>query len=340
MILESHTLVEAQEEAVDFLVVGDACELAEMAEAMLTECHNLTVALARFEYAALTEEVEEGKTEGEAKEGRLAKIYAGGKEMVMKAAATVKKYFLMLVEWIKKTALSLIEKVFGPRADWLKRNTAALEAVSDADLKAHGKVSIGENVEKNQFGAIGSEIVTLSKGLVDDADKVKASEKEGFYASVKNKIAAFTKSRDENKSSAAALEELFIGKPKEIDLSKTLVGVMIKVAHETAANVDRIKGCGDIAAAAAKHAEGLARINNDQLSAANNHARLDALKHVGPKISSLVSAGISVNSKGNGQAMSVLAKALAAAKKPEVKEEAKPEAKQESADLLSAFMVA
>lgn len=309
--------------------IGDTSELAEMATDMLTEVHNFTVALARLEHRCLNEEAITEESKG--------KMLAGAKEWVKSTAGKVAAFFQKLWAWIKEHAVAIFEKVFGPRADWMKRdeNKKALSSVTEEQLKAAGKVEIGANLQKNLFGELAEGAQAAAAHLVKLAVSVIAPEKAGFIEKVTEAINKFTKSRSADKSDAAAAAEFYVGAEEEVELSKGLVFKMERVVETTIDNIRALKGIEMIVKGAATTAAGRATQGGDD--SADSKAKIDALMHIGPKISAIVSTFSAINAKGNAQAMAVLVRAAAAARKGE-----KPaaEGRHESASLLAEFMPA
>lgn len=302
---------------------GDPCELQEYVTDMLTECHNLVVALARFEHFTLTDGA---LTE----ESKLQNTAAAAKEGLEKMGQKVKEFFTKLIEWLKNAALYMYNRVIGPRAEWLKKHEAALNAATDEDLKKIN-VKLGEHVAAKRFTAMGSDLEKVVANLVQaaSANASGVDETEGWRAKIDDLIAKYVGSRQGAGSLASIYKSAQVGPEKDFQLSKALVAHLIQVADDTQKNVEVLK------ALQTKLGE-LVSVHVKTTDAASGKVEVDRRMYIGPKVSALVSAFTSANAVVNAQAMAALARAASAGRKaakpePEAKPEDKPEAKAEAA---------
>jgi len=306
---------ENEELSSDF--IGDPCELQEMATDLLAECHNVVVALARFEHHTLTE----AETPEEEKKQSMV---AAAKEGIGKMVERIKAFFAKLVNWVKNAVLHLYNRIVGPRVEWLKKHEAELNAATENNLKAI-KVKLGEHVAGGKnYGQMGKDLKKIVKNLIAAAKaNATAAENDGWRGKIDEMIAQHIGSRKGAGSLASSYKDDQIGPEKEFELSRALVQRLRTVAEDTAKNsVETLK---------AVRADLEAMKNVTASVNVEGKGTVDRVLHVGPKISALIGAFVSANSVINAQAMTALARAAAAGRKTSV---------SESTDLLARFMPA
>ncbi len=332
MILESFTPAEGDVDNVELTAsdayIGDASELSELTSQSISEMHNLTIALARVEHKCLVEN-DESLLEG-----------AVG-EFFKKAAETIKEWWNKFVSYIG-SLWTRLKDVFVKREDWLKRNASVIGGVGEDKLKGV-KVSIGDKLADTNFAGIAGEAINAAKTSVEVGKFVsKGVDPRTALEKGKDSLLGFMKARDIKKSVAANLHAEFIGESKETELSKGLVGKLLKVAQDTFKAIDQLKGAKLVADAAVKEAAGLAQVNSEDAKEVTN-ARVAYLRGIGPDVQALIAGFASVVGAANGQAMPVLVKVAALAGKKEDKpaaadDKGAPSAKGETTDILAAYM--
>ena len=329
MILENFApaaaaIVEEGELQASDLFVGDASEFAELTNASISEMHNLTIALARVEHKCLVESNQE-------------LMEAGIKEFFAKAVETIKKWWNSFIAWLGSMWTKL-KDVFVKREDWLKRNASVISGVADEKLKGV-KVSIGEKVAETNFAGVAGEAIKSARSAVQVATHVNkdaVKDTRGAIEKGKEALLGMLKTRDLKKSVAKNIHDEMIGESKEVELSKSLVGKLLKVAQDTFKVVDQMKGAKVVADAAIKEAEGLARAGEGERDVVN--AQVSYLRSICPDIQAVITGLTSAVSTANSQVMPVLVKVAGLAGKTEEKKEEKPEVKKEETDVLAQFM--
>jgi hypothetical protein len=307
--------------------IGDVSELSELTTQSLGEMHNLTIALARVEHKCL---VENDQTLMEGAVGEFFK----------KAADTIKAWWNKFVAWLGSLWTKL-KDVFVKREDWLKRNAAAISAVTDEQLK-DVKVKVGANVGSTDFAGVTAKAIAEAKdavGLASHLSKDAAADTRSFVEKAKQKMLSMLKGADGKKSVAKEIHDALIGESGEVQLTKSGVATFLKVAQDTFKAMDQMKGAKMVADAAVKEAEGMAKANGGEKEVVN--ARISYLREIGPQVQALISGFSSAISTANGQVMPVLVKVAGlGGKKEEKKDEKKDEKEPVNAatDVLAAFM--
>lgn len=308
------------------LYVGDASELAEMAADSLSEMHNLTIALARFEHKCITESVSPEM------------LNEGVKEFFKSTGAFITKYWNKFVAWLGAW-FSKIKDLFVKRQEWLGRNKAAILAKSDEQLKAI-KVKLGANVANGGFSGAVKESINEANGVINMVASFDGAQQAtaGFIEKAKERLKKMFGGKAEA-STASAVHDRLIGAEDEVELSKSMVGKLMASAEDSFKAIALMPAAKGVADSAIKWATALEGTAGGDQEAAN--ARVAAMKAVGPQVQSLFAGLSAAVNAGNSQAMGALVKAAgvkdpkAAAAKPA--EAAKPAAQTESG-LLSAFM--
>jgi hypothetical protein len=327
MILENYNpaAIASEElvESADF--AGDTGEFAELTVAGLSEMHNLTIALARFEHKALTEGTDESKTLIEAAVG----------EFFAKAAETVKKWWASFIAWLG-SMWTRMKDAFVKREEWLGRNKSAISGATAEQLKDI-KASIGSEVLNTNFADVASKAINEAKAVIAAAGKTTAAEGKSFKERAQEAITKHLAKRDAKNSIGKNVHDSLIGESKEVEVNSGLVGKLISTAEATFKAVGQIGGAKMVADAAVKEAEGLAHVTGGDKADIN--ARISALRDVGHLVQATISAHASAISTANGQVMPVLVRIAGAAGKKEKEPKAAPAAAtNESGSLLDAYL--
>ena len=320
MILENVNNITDLPASPDYL--GEGFELADIQLDAMTEMHNLTIALARVEHKCLVEGTDESKTFHEGAIGEFFK----------RQAETIKTWWQKFVAWLG-SLVTRLKDAFVKREEWLNRNKAVLNGLTDEQLKDI-KVSIGTEVA-------GADFIGALKGGISEAEKLinTATTMDGVQADkskteqLKGAISSFFGGKATD-SVAAAINGKLVGDSKEVDLNKALVGKLVASAEKSYKAILILPSAKAVADAAVKSAaglEGMTAANDGKEKAA---ARVAAMNAVAPKVQQMFAALASAIGAANGQAMSALVKAASKAGK----KEEKPAAKQEESSILAAFM--
>ena len=316
MILENVNNITDLPASPDYL--GEGFELADIQLDAMTEMHNLTIALARVEHKCLVEGTDESKTFHEGAIGEFFK----------RQAENIRTWWQRFVAWLG-SLVTRLKDAFVKREEWLNRNKAVLNGLTDEQLK-DTKVSIGTEVAVADFiGAL--------KGGISEAEKLinVATTIDGVQADkskieqLKGAISSFFGGKATD-SVAAAINGKLVGDSKEVDLNKALVGKLVASAEKSYKAILILPSAKAVADAAVKSAaglEGMTAANDGKEKAA---ARVAAMNAVAPKVQQMFAALASAIGTANGQAMSALVKAASKA--------GKPAAKQEESSILTAFM--
>ena len=299
---------------------GDAGELVEMTANALTESHNLTIALARFEHKCIVENTMYGNGDN-LMEGAVSEFFA-------RAAKTIKEWWNKFVKWLGSMWTS-VKDIFVKREDWLSRNKNAIEAKTDAELKSL-TVKVG-----NVVAGMSANYISIVTGTIDDcktavsaaesADIRDSQSGASFLSKLKDKI---SRNRGEKAEFGKIFKEDMIGNDETtLTLSSTLVKKAVAKALETFKALDSLKGAKMVADAALKTAEGLARMDSGEHKMVAERVKL--INGVSPSIQAAFAQLSSALNTANSQFMSICVKA-ASAKKIEVQ--------NNSGDLLGAFM--
>ena len=306
--------------------LGEGFELADIQLDAMTEMHNLTIALARVEHKCLVEGTDEGKTFHEGAIGEFFK----------RQAENIKTWWQKFVAWLG-SLVTRLKDAFVKREDWLNRNKAVLNGLTDEQLK-DTKVSIGTEVA-------GADFIGALKGGISEAEKLiaAAAAMDGGAQADKSKteqlkgaISSFFGGKATD-SVAAAVNGKLVGESKEVDLNKALVGKLVASAEKSYKAILILPSAKAVADAAVKSAAGLEGMTAAGDGKEKAAARVAAMNAVAPKVQQMFAALASAIGAANGQAMSALVKAASKAGKAEKKEE-KPAAKQEESSILAAFM--
>ena len=313
--------------------LGEDCELAEIHTVGLTEAHNLTVAMARFEHQCLVESV------------GFETLNEGFKEFITESIAWIKTQWNRFWAWIS-SKFAALKDVFVKRQDWLGRNKAALSALNDGQLSGL-KVTIGSQVRSTNFTKTVDTLVASAKGLVAkasaDAEKLTAAVDKGslsdrvraFFAGVSDKtVAKILDVHSGGSSIAKSTDETLVGTDAEVSVDAALVRDCITAAEDTYKAVESLKGAKMVADGAIKEAEGLQRIAGAGDSKLVSQ-KISVLKECAPLVQNLMAAYSAALSKASSQSMSVLVKALA---HKGGEKAAAPEVQNNSGSLLYQFM--
>ena len=298
--------------------LGESCELSELTTGALSEMHNLTVAMARFEHRCITESSDS------------ALLEAGVREFFKKAIDTIKKWWNQFVAWLG-SMWTRIKDVFVKRADWLGRNKAAVLALTAENLKGL-RVKIGQNVIDTDWAGTATKVMNEAKEVVaySSSSSQLGSDDRSMLTRAKEKLMSPFKSRDEAASVAKRISDELIGQENEVDAVPGLVKNCVTAAESSFKAIDQMKGAKMVAEAALKEAEGLQRMSGDDSKTMNG--RIAFLRGIGPEVQGLISGYAAALNTANGQAMGVVVKAASRASSK------KPEVQNNSGDLLAAFM--
>ena len=298
--------------------LGESCELSELTTSALSEMHNLTVAMARFEHRCITESSDSGLLE------------AGVREFFKKAVDTIKKWWNQFTAWLG-SMWTRIKDVFVKRSDWLGRNKAAVLALTAENLKGL-RVKIGQNVIDTDWSGTAVKVMNEAKEVVSYSSSPSqlGSDDRSMLTRAKEKLMSPFKNSDAAASVAKRINDELIGQENEVDAVPGLVKNCVTAAENSFKAIDQMKGAKMVAEAALKEAEGLQRMSGDDSKTMNG--RIAFLRGIGPEVQSLISGYTAALNTANGQAMGVVVKAAArvSSKKPEVQ--------NNSGDLLAAFM--
>lgn len=328
MILESHTpaaladdMPELQASA-DF--VGDASELNEITITVMTEMHNLTIAMARFEHNCL---VENDQT---LMEGAIKEFFAKG-------LAALAGYWKQFIAWLGSMWTKL-KDAFVKREEWLTRNKSVIESATDEQLKGT-KANIGKNVLATSVSGLPAKSVAAAKSLITEAINLNGPVQD-FKSKVIAALRSPLKSHDAKKSAAADIHDNLIGENAEIELTASIVKDLVGKAIDSFRAIDEMKGAKMVAESALKATEGNALMNGvsgDKDKEIIN-ARINTLREVGTAVQTTITAYAGAISAINGQVMPVLVKVAGIAGKKEDKKEDKKEEVNAGTSLLSAYM--
>ena len=303
MILENYSGSAAAEEFVSGdheqymeTVVGDPAELQEMTNECVSDIHNLTVALARFEHKCIVESAgEELLNEG------IGEFFA-------KVKAKIVEYWNRFKAWVVQLVNKIRGSVFAPRKKWLDEKRTELNTAS---FKKDAKVSIYSLMKPGK-----AEEAAEKLGMKAYQEAVKAAEK---YSKSKQSTedlksaleSAMMAGKKKGESAMAYLERTYLGKEEEAKLESGLVKQLIKIADDTFKLADTLPGVQKIADGMIQVADAQLKPGASDSTEAKNikHRLAEALNVVGPMISQGVSAMIALNSKYNAKAMSALASA-------------------------------
>ena len=302
--------------------LGEGFELADIQLDAMTEMHNLTIALARVEHKCLVEGTDESKTFHEGAIGEFFK----------RQAENIKTWWRKFVAWLG-SLVTRLKDAFVKREEWLNRNKAVLNGLTDEQLKDI-KVSIGTEVA-------GADFIGALKGGISEAEKLinVATTMDGVQADkskteqLKGAISSFFGGKATD-SVAAAINGKLVGDSKEVDLNKALVGKLVASAEKSYKAILILPSAKAVADAAVKSAAGLEGMTAADDGKEKAAARVAAMNAVAPKVQQMFAALASAIGAANGQAMSALVKAASKAGK----KEEKPAAKQEESSILAAFM--
>ena len=301
MILENFSGAHAIEAGDDHLqymdsVIGDPAELQELTNECVSDVHNLTVALARFEHRCIVESAgSELLNEG------IAEFFAKVKAKIVEYWNKFKAWVINLVQKIRGT-------VFGPRKKWLDDKRTEL---STASFKKDVKVGIYSLMKSDSPGLLINAMETASKKAAEASTKYG---KKGFKTIEEVKTAvedSLIKGKKKSESTMAYLERAYLGKEVEVKIDGALVKNLINIADATFKAADALPGMQKIA-------DGMIQVGNALLTPGANdsqeekgekHRYAEALNAIGPIVSQGVSAVIALNSKYNAKAMSALATA-------------------------------
>ena len=295
----------------DFL--GEGHELAAVQGDFLSEMHNLTVALARVEHKCLVENNEE------LMEGAVGEFFKS-------AGKKIKELWERFIAWLG-SMFTRLKDAFVKREEWLSRNKAALNAVTDDALKGI-KVSLHAGTQKGGFASLVKDSINEAEKLMTQISNLESSDAGPVKATVERLMKE---------------EKDYLGLQSEVELNKALVGKLIGVAEDTYKALALLPSAKGVAQAGLKYAAALeGTTTGDGKEKAN--ARAAAMRMLAPKIQQLFAGLASSVSTANGQAMSALVKAAGkAAKKEEPKKDDKAApaaagAKNEDTSILAAFM--
>ena len=298
--------------------LGEAHEFGELVGTALTEMHNLTVAMARMEYQALTESVSQ------------AVLTEGVREYIARAGATLKKWWDAFVAWLG-SLWTRLKDVFIKRADWLKRNKSVIAGATAAQLNGI-KGNLGDEVLGTDFSGAAAKAINEAKGVVDAAGQVDIGPKQPvpFRQRAMDMLRKPLKRWSEKKGISANVMESLIGESREVAVDAGMVSKLLKIAEDTFKAADQMRGAKDVANAAIKHAQGMARVTGGESTAVN--AKIAALRECGPMVQSYIGAYASAIGTANGQVMPLLVKIAKAANK------GNGQSTNESTSLLDALM--
>ena len=307
---------------------GDASELIGIVTDLLTETHNLTIALARFEHKCLTESGDSTYL-----------MEAGVKEFLAGVIASIRKGFSTFIGWIR-AAITKLKLSFSKRESWLKSNKAAILAKTNAALQGL-TVTVGDVVAKGDYdySTVISHTTDVCLELVDTA--VKAPIGWSKLNLIKQTEMLFTRAMGKTPIPAKAM----VGSSeKELALNAPIVAKAVTKAEQTFEAVSQLDGgkkVADQAVAEAERAAGTTAGGDSKLVS----ERLNLILAITPKIVTIFhELGTALNT-ANGQFMSICVKAASAkSDKPSADAENKDsgsdqsEVQNNSGNLLAAFM--
>jgi hypothetical protein len=302
-------------------MTGDPIELAEAAHDLLTETHNLTLAMARFEHSMyLSEEAEPVKEEK--KEG-------AAKSFFRKIGNSIVEFWKKVKAWLIHAYESIKLKIFGPRKSWLEKNGGSIKGpYGDA------KASVGSNMKAGTLGQLFREMDEAATQMITAADK-PGDDRGNLQSRVMAIYSNFKKNRSATESVSKGLDAHYIGDVKEVSITDALVSEMKAVAEQTFKNIDELKGAQKIADGAIRAAQGMAQATAPEKEKAD---RMRNIASVGPRISSMIGAATSTNSRANSMAMAALVKAHNAGGKGAKTEAPAAEKQNAGTSVLDAYM--
>ena len=305
---------------------GDASELVEIASSALTEYHNLSIALARFEHKCITESGDSTYL-----------MEAGVKEFLAGAKATIVKRWKQFVQWLG-SMWTRLRDVFVKRADWLNRHKADIAKKTDAELKSL-TVKVGNVVAAGSGQYIAA--VKNAIGECDNAVKSAASSSpeettEGFIARIRAKLARAVGGGSAKPDSAQMVMHALVGDKEEtVTLTSAIVRGAIAGAEDSFKAIDQMKGAKMIADAAIKVAEGESRMGGDEAKVMAH--RIKMINAVSSTVQTTFAQLGSALNTANGQFMSICVKA-AGAKAAAAGAAAEPASPVAEGSLLYRFM--
>lgn len=304
--------------------LGSPEELVSMATDALTETHNLSIALARFEHKCITESA------------GAELMNEGVKEWFSKAAEAIKRWWGQFMAWLG-SLWTRLKDIFIKREDWLKRHRSAIEAKTDADLK-NMKVKIGVNAAKTGINFTSTIEKTIKKAeeVVNEAAVSKIEEPaeiDGLIARLRTSLANVLHPgvADDNGVEKKFHDTIIGSTEVEMPLSPAFVKKCIERALDTFSALDKLKGAKAVADAAISRAAGMAVVKGGEEKVVQG--RIRTINAVSPKIQSGFSAMGSVLAAANGQYMAVCIKAAGAKAAAD-----STTVQNNSGDLLAAFM--
>jgi hypothetical protein len=307
--------------------IGDPTELVEATVEFMSEAHNLTVALARFEHRAIMESAGDITQASALMEGAVKEFFVRMKDGIV-------KYWKKFMAWISFTYQRLKSTIFAPRRQWLKDNLAEIEGMSNFPDDA--KVSVGKNLPGNYFHGL----FAASTALITQAGSyaVKSSsgvDQTAFNDEVK-KILLDGQTTDDNY--AVSLNKTMIGDSEDVKM-KDVKAKLINVANSTFDNVDKMPalthvGNALISEASAAAIEAGVKASSDE-ERTDQATKIKNISSASTAITSYIGALVSVNTRANAQAMSALLKILHAGRQNKL---SGSKAKNESTYTLDSFM--
>ena len=287
--------------------LGEDCELAEIQSVSMTEMHNLTIAMARFEHQCL---IESAGSE---------MLNEGVKEFVTEAINWIKTQWNRFWAWISAKFIAL-KDMFIKRKGWLDRNKTSLGALTDAQLSGL-KAKLGGQIMKHDFAKDIDALIASSRELVTkasaEAEKLTAAADKGslsdrvraFFSSVGDKtVAKILDVHSGGSSIAKSTNDELVGAEAEVSVNAAIVKGCLKAAEDTYLAVEKLKGVKMVADGAIKEAEGLQRIAGAGDSKLVSQ-KISVLKECAPQVQALMAAYSAALSTANSQAMGVLVKA-------------------------------
>lgn len=329
MILENYSNASSfyegsyYEQSGDF--IGDHCELLEMSVNYMTDVSNLSMAMARLEHRCIVE------NDTSLMEGGVYEFFESMKNKVV-------EWFTRFVNFMRELGRK-IKDVFVKRAGWLSRNIENIKKATAEQLKGH-KIKIGANLIANagKLGAAATSTVDHVHSMISAVPREVSTAESGktFMEKAKGFFTRPFKTRDANKSTAAAIHAEFIGDEQELELSPGLISGLISVAQNTFKSMEKFPSVQGVADAAIKLASAEAKMIDGDKTAIS--ARISALQQLGSQCQVLVSAYSSAVSAANAQAMPPLVKAASLGGKKKADAAAPATAANEGGSLLAAFM--
>ena len=287
--------------------LGEDCELAEIQSVSMTEMHNLTIAMARFEHQCLIESA------------GPEMLNEGVKEFVTEAINWIKTQWNRFWAWISAKFIAL-KDMFIKRKGWLDRNKTSLGALTDAQLSGL-KAKLGGQIMKHDFAKDIDALIASSRELVTkasvEAEKLTAAADKGslsdrvraFFSSVGDKtVTKILDVHSGGSSIAKSTNDELIGAEAEVSVNAAIVKGCLKAAEDTYLAVEKLKGVKMVADGAIKEAEGLQRIAGAGDSKLVSQ-KISVLKECAPQVQALMAAYSAALSTANSQAMGVLVKA-------------------------------